>query len=67
LSPEEWLLFSRPLVLPAATPLWRNNTNALHFAKLFEGVEPGEDAASSPKENREENTMYGSKLSENLT
>jgi hypothetical protein len=46
---------------------WRNNTNALHFAKNFEGVEPGEDAASSPKKNREESTMYGSKLSANLT
>jgi hypothetical protein len=33
----------------------------------LEGVEPGEDAASSPRKNRGENTMRSSKLSENLT
>jgi hypothetical protein len=46
---------------------WRNNTNALHPQKILKGVEPGEDAASDPKKNREESTMCGSKLSENLT
>jgi hypothetical protein len=35
--------------------------------KIVEGIEPGEDAASSPKKNREENNMLRNRLSRNLT
>ena len=45
LSPEEWRFLSlpwrcRPQRRSGAA--WRNNANALHFAKNIEGMEPGE-------------------------
>ena len=68
LEPEGWLLFSRPRSVPAARcdEAWRNDIGAL-LQNFFEGMEPGKDVASSPYENRGENNMPRSTLSENLT
>jgi hypothetical protein len=47
--------------LPAATPNPRCLAQQHQYIelrkKIVEGIEPGEDAASSPKKNREENNM----------
>ena len=43
LSPEGMALFSGPLVSAAQRQIrrcWRNNTNALHFAKILKGWSP---------------------------